>query len=226
MRPGSKEVNVVERAAVPRRSWLARLYLWACERLYDELAWQYDLVSWLVSMGQWQRWQSAIWPELRGRDVLELGSGTGMMLTQAAARNLRITGVDRSPRMLAVAHSKLTRRGMDVPLLCGDGRALAVAAGAFDTIFATFPAGYILEPDTLAEIHRILRPGGRLVIVGLWVELHLGELEKLVPLFYGKPQLAALNAIRERVEASGFTMRWVNRRERWWSVGLLVADRE
>src|SRR6478735_7718078 len=107
MQARSKEVNVRQPTIVPRIHWLARVYLWACERLYYELAWFYDTVSWLVSAGQWRRWQALVWKSVRGRRVLELGSGTGVMLVQGAGLGLAMTGVDRSPAMIRVAKRRL-----------------------------------------------------------------------------------------------------------------------
>ena len=39
---------------------IARLYLWACHRLYNEFAWTYDSVSWLVSLGHWWGWRKEV----------------------------------------------------------------------------------------------------------------------------------------------------------------------
>src|SRR5215210_4684678 len=102
-----QEVNEEQRATVPPlRTWrqlLQLLYLWACERLYDELAWWYDGVSWLVSAGHWRCWQAAVWNEVRGHSVLEMGFGTGELIKQGMARGFSMVGIDRSAAMQAVA---------------------------------------------------------------------------------------------------------------------------
>jgi len=59
---------------------LRKLVLIAFRLLYNELAWTYDLVAATVSMGQWRSWQRAALPFLRGRQVLEVGHGTGNLL--------------------------------------------------------------------------------------------------------------------------------------------------
>jgi SAM-dependent methyltransferase len=225
MRPGFKEVNVRGDSTVPRRGWLARVYLWTCERLYDELAWQYDVVSWLVSAGQWHRWQTGVWREVRGRDILEVGCGTGRLLQAGLAQGLKMAGVDRSPRMLAVAHRRLQQAGSACALIQGDGCALPIQDGAVDSVVATFPAAYILTPQALAEVRRVLREGGRVVILGLWVALHLRGVERMVPLFYGRPSAAALEAIKQRTEAAGFRVEWLEEQRGIVSVGLLVGER-
>lgn len=226
MRRSDIEVNVEARGTVPAASWLARLYLWACNLLYSDLAWWYDRVSWLVSGGHWRRWQAGVWDEVRGNDVLEVGFGTGALLVQGAQRGYVMTGLDRSDEMQVVARHRLANAGIQARLLQGDGRALPLTTQAFDTAMATFPAGYILEGETLAEIHRVLRKEGRLVILGLWVEMHLGVLGRFLPVFYGRPSAQSLKFIAGRVEAAGFRARWVEKRDGPFTVGVLVADRE
>lgn len=226
MRRSAIEVNVEARSTVPAASWLVSLYLWACDLLYSDLAWWYDRVSWLVSGGRWQRWQAGVWDEVHGNDILEVGFGTGALLVHGAKRGFVMFGLDRSAEMQEVARNRLASAGAQARLLQGDGRALPLAEQAFDTAMATFPAGYIFEGETLAEIHRVLRTGGRLVILGLWVELHLGALGRLLPVFYGRPSAKALGIIARRVVASGFRARWVEKRDGLFTVGVLVADRE
>ena len=226
MRLKVTEVNVERNAVVPARGWLARLYLWACERLYAKLAWGYDVVSWLVSLGNWRRWQAGVWQEVRGQKVLEIGAGTGALLVQGTRRGLSLVGVDRSPAMLAVAQRRVAKEGIPARLIQGDGRALPLAAQAFDTVMATFPAGYIFDAATLAEMRRVLHDPGRLVILGLWVELHLGQVGRWLPVFYGRPSEASLDAMAQRVAAAGFGVRWVEQRTGLFTVGVLVADRK
>lgn len=226
MRLSSKEVNVVQKIVVPQMDWLVRVYLWLCERLYHELAWGYDGISWLVSGGRWRRWQAGVWREIRGRSVLEMGFGTGELLVQGAPRNLQMVGIDRSPTMLAVASMRAQRAGIPICAIQGDGRILPFADAIFDTVVATFPAGYILAAETLVEMQRVLQPGGRVVLLGLWVELRLGKLGQVFPFFYGKPSDASLNAIAQRVAGAGFQTRWVEQRDGRFTIGVLVADKE
>jgi ubiquinone/menaquinone biosynthesis C-methylase UbiE len=183
-------------------------------------------VSWFVSGGQWRRWQAGVWQEVHGSDVLEIGFGTGELLVQGAQRGMTMVGIDRSPVMLEVARQRAMRRDIPFRATLGDGRALPFDRHQFDTVMATFPAGYILDSSTLAEIRRVLRAEGRLVLVGLWVEPHLGRVGRLLPIFYGRPNEASLEAIAQRVGAAGFRARWVEQYHRRSTVGLLVANRE
>ncbi len=130
---------------------------WLFHRLYHELAWSYDLIAWLVSGGYWHRWVLAAVPVLRGR-TLELGCGPGY-LQRALAERADVIGLDLSPFMLRRA-ARFSRR-----LIRADARRLPFADASFDTVCATFPAEYILDPNTQAEIRRVLTADGQLVIV-------------------------------------------------------------
>jgi len=147
-----------------RRLWFA-LVRWGFHLLYNQFAWTYDAVSWLVSLGNWRRWQRAVIPHLRGERVLDLACGTGNLLIDLAEAGYRPCGLDLSPYMVRITRRKLRRRGLGVPLCRGRAQALPFAGGVFDAVVATFPAGFILHPATLREVTRVLRPGGRAVVV-------------------------------------------------------------
>lgn len=142
-----------------------RLIQWSFERLYREFAWTYDAVAAAVSGGLWRRWTLSAIPELRGR-VLELGSGTGYVQLALADRP-RVAGLDASPQMARLAARRVARAGHCPRVACGLAQALPFPAASFDSVLATFPAPYILDPRTHAEIRRVLAPGGRLVLVPL-----------------------------------------------------------
>lgn len=150
-------------------SWPLRLWNWTLRMgfrlLYNELAWTYDLVSRTFSLGQWRAWQRTVIPHVVGERVLEIAFGTGDLLVDLSAAGKRPVGIDLSPYMVRLARNKLLRHGLSVPLVRGQAQALPFADGAFDSLAATFPTLYIVDPQTLAEALRILRPGGRLIVV-------------------------------------------------------------
>ena len=79
--------------------------------LYNEMAFTYDWVSWLVSFGQWRRWQRAALRYLNARPdelVLELAHGTGSLHLDMRARGYRTIGLDLSPYMGRIASRKAT----------------------------------------------------------------------------------------------------------------------
>jgi ubiquinone/menaquinone biosynthesis C-methylase UbiE len=147
------------------RSWWIRLIRLAFWILYNPFAWTYDWVSEIVSRGRWHDWQRTALSELRGSEVLELGCGTGNMLLALHAAAYRPTGLDRSPSMAHIAQRKLRSKRVNVPLVQGLAQQLPFAAFSFDAVLCTFPAEFIVHPETLRELVRVLRPGGRMVVV-------------------------------------------------------------
>lgn len=133
--------------------------------LYHPLARMYDAVSWAVSLGRWRQWGETTLDFAVGPRVLELGHGPGHLMAALERDGRRAVGIDLSPQMGALARRRLVARGLPARLARGRGQALPFAAGRFDSVIAAFPAPYILEPETAAEVWRVLRPGGRLVIV-------------------------------------------------------------
>jgi ubiquinone/menaquinone biosynthesis C-methylase UbiE len=144
--------------------YLVRFAFWM---LYNPLAWTYDWVSQIVSLGRWHDWQRSSLSEIRGRRVLELGFGTGEMLLDLRARDYDVAGLDLSRRMAHIAGQKLDLWGANVPLVRGLGQRLPFADASFDTVLSTFPSEFIIRLETLSEIARVLCPGGRAVIVAL-----------------------------------------------------------
>ena len=148
---------------------MRRLLRLAFSLLYNQLAWSYDLVSWVVSAGQWRTWQRSALPFLPGRPVLEVAHGTGNLLLDLVSLGLEPIGLDLSPAMSRLASAKLKRRlGSDtlpVPLVRGRVQALPFATGSLSSLVSTFPTDFIVQPDVIAEFFRVLRPGGACVCV-------------------------------------------------------------
>ncbi|MGC9335064.1 MAG: class I SAM-dependent methyltransferase [Anaerolineae bacterium] len=140
--------------------------------LYNELAWLYDPVSWLVSRGLWRRWQRTALAYLPpGAHVLEVGFGPGHLLADLARDGHRAVGLDVSRAMLTLARRRLHRRGLAGGLCRGRAEHLPFVSGAFDAVILTFPTPFIYDALWLANLRRVLRtpskdkPGGRLILV-------------------------------------------------------------
>lgn len=141
------------------------LYTFLYRLLYTRFAWAYDGVSWLVSLGHWDGWRRVALGFVIGESVLEVGFGTGELLAEMARRQFAVTGLEASAAMHAIAGGKLDARGLSAPRVQGFAQHLPFADAAFDTIVATFPAGFVTDPAAQDEFARVLRPGGRLVLV-------------------------------------------------------------
>lgn len=142
-----------------------RFLLWSFERLYHEFAWSYDLVAAAVSGGAWQHWITATVPWLYGDQVLDLGCGTGYLQVALAQAGIPHVGYDLSPQMLRQARRRLHSHAFPLRLARGRGECLPFPNASFSDVVATFPAPYIVNPMTVAEIRRVLRHDGQLLII-------------------------------------------------------------
>jgi demethylmenaquinone methyltransferase/2-methoxy-6-polyprenyl-1,4-benzoquinol methylase/ArsR family transcriptional regulator len=99
--------------------------------------------------------------------LLDLGTGTGRMLELLAPLADRAVGIDQSPAMLAVARARLERAGLrNVQLRQGDIYAVPVERNGYDLVVLHQVLHYLDDPGrALREAARVLRPGGRLLLV-------------------------------------------------------------
>lgn len=143
-----------------------RLLNYGFRLLYNELAWTYDVVSWAASGGRWREWQRTARAFLppAGR-VLEVGSGPGYFLADLAAWGYQPVGLDLSASMLRRASRELRLQGLALPLCRGRAEALPFAPQTFDAVVATFPTSYVYDARWRKQVARVLKPGGRLVVV-------------------------------------------------------------
>ncbi len=153
--------------STPLKAWYG-LVRFGFRLLYNELAFTYDLVSAVVSLGAWRCWGRAALPFLNansGDFVLEIAHGTGNLHLDLHAAGYRAVGVDLSPNMGAITQGKLSRANRLSTLIRARAQALPFGAGQFKAVVSTFPAEFIVAPETLREVYRVLEPGGRFVIV-------------------------------------------------------------
>lgn len=137
---------------------------------YDELADDYHLIysDWDASI----RRQGDALDALIGQDraaVLDCSCGIGTQAIGLALRGHRVTGTDISPRAAARAGREAARRGLSVRTAAADMRSLPFADGQFDTVVcADNSLPHLLTGQdvhaALAEMRRVLRPGGQLLI--------------------------------------------------------------
>lgn len=145
---------------------IARFLEFFFHHLYHGLAFTYDLVAAIVSLGQWNEWTKSVVPYIEGTRVLELGHGPGHLQRVLLDLGLFAVGLDESSQMGRLARRQLLRKGnAQINLTRGLGQSLPFATESFDSIVATFPAPYIAEARTLSEARRVLRNGGRLIVL-------------------------------------------------------------
>jgi len=138
--------------------------------LYGKFAWTYDFVAAFVSGGRWIGWTRNLTGFVQGPRILELGFGPGHLLLNLHEQGLSVFGLDASRQMLRMAQKKLADVWPKPGLVYGVGQALPFACMSFNNIISTFPTAYIFQADTLAEIIRLLAPGGSLVILlSAWI---------------------------------------------------------
>lgn len=126
--------------------------------MFADIAGKYDTINRVLSLGQEQKWRQRVVAKLPHGRLLDLGAGTGAANDVFGDR--RVVALDPSPEMLST--NGASRR------LVGVGERLPFEDNSFDAVFSAYVFRNLDSVDlTLTEVERVLRPGGRLGIVGL-----------------------------------------------------------
>ena len=132
--------------------------------MFDRIAPVYDVMNRAMTVGLDRRWRRlavsrVVWP---GDRVLDACCGTGDLALEAERRGGRVTGLDFSRRMLDRAHGK----SGTIEWVQGDALALPFRDGEFDAATVGFGVRNLDDLDLgLRELHRVLRPGGRVAVL-------------------------------------------------------------
>ena len=146
--------------------------------MFDGIAPSYDRLNHLMSLNVDKIWRRHALREIvdgTPQQVLDVACGTGdstISVARAAAPGSHVTGVDISEGMMALVQDKAARAGVAgrISLQVADGEALPFPAGAFDRVTCAFGIRNFEHRDRgLAEFFRVLRTGGRVVILELSV---------------------------------------------------------
>ncbi len=135
--------------------------------LFSGLPSRYDELSAALSFWQDPRWRRALADELgprSGQRILDVATGTGMVAAELLSRaDCHIVGVDQSPAMLARARARFaTEPAGRVELIQAQAEQLPFPDASFDGLSFTYLLRYVEDPAaTLAELARVVRPGGR-----------------------------------------------------------------
>ncbi|MGF7161602.1 phosphatidylethanolamine/phosphatidyl-N-methylethanolamine N-methyltransferase [Rhodoligotrophos appendicifer] len=144
----------------------------AVRRAYARWAPVYDLTFGVIADYGRTRTVDAI--NRRGGRVLEVGVGTGISLPRYK-RDLKVTGIDLSPEMLAKAHSRVQDLGLGnvEGLHEMDASNLEFESGTFDVVVAMYVMTVVPNPEkVMRELSRVCRPGGEVIIVNHFSQDH------------------------------------------------------
>lgn len=146
--------------------------------LFGGLAPRYDLLGYLLSFGQDRRWRHEMLRHVDvrpGTKVLDVATGpAGVAIAVRDKTGARIVGVDLTASMLGRARENLARRGeRGVSLVQARGEQLPFRAGSFDGLTFTYLLRYVADPAaTMAELARVVRPGGPIASLEFHVPDH------------------------------------------------------
>lgn len=171
--------------------------------LFGRIARRYDLINDLQSFGLHRLWKRELVHLARpapGGRALDLCCGTGDITLRLARAGLEVVGLDFSEPMLAVAERRRQAAQADtVRFLRGDAQQLPLPDNAFDVVTVGYGLRNLADWETgLAEMSRVARPGGRLVVLdfgkpdnAIWRAFYFGYLRLFVPVlglvFCGDP---------------------------------------
>jgi demethylmenaquinone methyltransferase/2-methoxy-6-polyprenyl-1,4-benzoquinol methylase len=139
------------------------------QSMFARIAGRYDLMNRLMTAGQDGRWRDDV---LRladphpGDRLLDLGSGTGDLALAAARQspNTSVVAADFTLEMMKVGQQR--PGGNAIPWSAADATQLPFASASFDAVISGFLMRNVADlPGALAEQHRVLKPGGRVVIL-------------------------------------------------------------
>jgi demethylmenaquinone methyltransferase/2-methoxy-6-polyprenyl-1,4-benzoquinol methylase len=141
--------------------------------MFDRIAARYDLLNHLLSAGRdrvWRRRMNQFLPDGDNLSVLDVATGTGdqLLALYDSGRVGRGAGIDLAEKMLAVGLAKITSRGLHdrLTLTVGDGQAIPFDDGTFDVVSISFGIRNMTDVSlALTEMRRVLRPGGRALIL-------------------------------------------------------------
>jgi demethylmenaquinone methyltransferase/2-methoxy-6-polyprenyl-1,4-benzoquinol methylase len=154
--------DVAKKIADPARAAYVR-------DLFSHIAPRYDLLNRVMTGGRDRRWRAITVAETRlprGGTALDVATGTGdlaLALARVAGPGGHVVGIDFAEAMLELARRKAHRRGVTVEFRCADALDLPFPDTSFDAVTIGFGLRNVTDiPRALAEMARVLRPGGRM----------------------------------------------------------------
>ena len=142
-------------------------------RMFSRIAHRYDLLNRVMTFGRdgaWRQAAAALAAPKSCRLALDMATGTGELAFLLAARAEQVVAVDISPQMLSIARAKARGRPRAgrIQFLLADGLRLPFATDTFDCVATGFALRNVADLElALAEMHRVVRPEGRVVCLEL-----------------------------------------------------------
>jgi demethylmenaquinone methyltransferase/2-methoxy-6-polyprenyl-1,4-benzoquinol methylase len=202
---------------------------------YNKISHVYDLLS-ERSEAPMRRAGIDLLKPKPAESVLEIGFGTGhtlVSLAKAVGPKGKVFALDLSDKMAKIARENLAKSGLlaRTKVRCGDATQLPYTAGSMDAVFMSFTLELFDTPEipkVLSECKRVLRPGGRIVVVGMSKE---GPKDPLVNVFEWThkhfPKFLDCRPIyvRRAVEGAGFAIGKVMTKHMWIPVEIVLGVR-
>ena len=133
------------------------------DKEYSTYAKVYDVAVKVLPV--WRTWIETVIPYIEGNRVLEASFGTGYLLMQYA-NNYETYGIDFNNNLVKVAQRNLSRKGVKASLQRANVEALPFPENYFDTVVNTMAfTGYPNGKQAMSEFYRVLKEGGKLLIV-------------------------------------------------------------
>ncbi len=141
--------------------------------MFNDIAYRYDFLNRFLSAGidiWWRKKAILQLKELHPKNILDVATGTGdvALMTAGILHPKKITGIDISDGMLEIGRSKVIKQGLDktIELLHGDSETINFADNTFDAVTVAFGVRNFQNLEKgLAEIKRVLKPTGKLVVL-------------------------------------------------------------
>jgi demethylmenaquinone methyltransferase/2-methoxy-6-polyprenyl-1,4-benzoquinol methylase len=141
-------------------------------RMFDSISGNYDFLNHFLSMGidiRWRKKAIKLLAESNPKLILDVATGTGDFAVETLKLNPdQVIGVDISAGMLEVGRKKMKDRGYDnkIDLRLGDSENLPFEGNKFDAVIVAFGVRNFENLEKgLTEMHRVLKPGGRMVVL-------------------------------------------------------------
>ena len=140
--------------------------------MFNRIAQSYDFLNHFLSAGvdrNWRKRAVKILGDIQAKTILDVATGTAdFALESAKIQPQKITGIDLSENMLAIGRKKIQKKNLEemIHLVQGDCEALPFAENNFDAVTVGFGVRNFMNPvKGLKEMNRVLRPGGKLVVL-------------------------------------------------------------